>query len=318
MNRARVVEYDLDCGGKILHLSKRTHIIGILNITPDSFSDGGLYFRQDRAIARAVEMVEEGADIIDIGGESTRPYADPVDEDEEMRRVIPVIEKLSGEISVPISIDTTKATVAEAAIRVGAQIVNDISALHFDPRMAAIVAKYRSGVILMHMKGSPKDMQNNPEYTDIIGEIVEYLNQSILTALGAGISQDKIIVDPGIGFGKKWPDNFLIINRLNEFQTLNCPLLVGVSRKSFIGKALGLPEEERIMGTAAAITASILNGVHIVRVHDIKEMAQVVNIADRIKNATETGKRRPENGDRKPETGKRKHNNLNTILIISA
>lgn len=285
MNPAQIVEYNLECGDKILHLSNRTHIMGILNITPDSFSDGGLYFQQDRAIARAMEMVEEGADIIDIGGESSRPYADAVDEDEEMRRVIPVIEKLFGEISVPISIDTTKAAVAEAAIQAGAQIVNDISALHFDPHMATIVAKYRSGVILMHMKGSPRDMQNNPEYADIIGEIVEYLNQSILMALQAGISQDKIIVDPGIGFGKNWLDNFLIINRLNEFQVLNRPLLIGVSRKSFIGKALGLPEEERIMGTAAAIAASILMGVHIVRVHDVKDMAQVVNIADRIKNA---------------------------------
>lgn len=277
------VPFELDCGCKILHLSERTHVMGVLNVTPDSFFDGGLYFEHERALERAFKMVEDGADLIDVGGESTRPGADPVDTSEEIRRVISVIEGLRGKISVPISIDTKKAEVAEAAIQAGAHVVNDISALRFDPRMALVVVNYGVPVILMHMKGTPKDMQINPEYTDLIGEIYDYLDRRIQGALKEGIPLEKIVVDPGIGFGKKWKDNFVILERLKEFQGLGCPLLVGVSRKSFIGWALNLPEEERLMGTAAAVAASILQGAHIVRVHDVKEIVQVARIVNRIK-----------------------------------
>lgn len=277
--------FDLDCGCKTLHLSERTHVMGVLNVTPDSFYDGGRYFNRDRAVEKVLEMVEEGADIIDVGGESTRPGADPVDVSEEMRRVIPVIERLRGKMRVPISIDTRRSEVAEAAIRAGASIVNDVTGLRFDRKMTEVVAKFGVPVVVMHMKGSPKDMQKNPEYDDLIGEIYEYFDQSIQMALRAGISRGKIVVDPGIGFGKKWEDNFVVLKHLKVFQDLDCPLLVGVSRKSFIGWALDLAEGERLMGTAAAVAASVLQGVHIVRVHDVKEMVQVVRIVDRVKSA---------------------------------
>jgi len=275
----------LDCGFKKLDLSERTHVMGILNVTPDSFYDGGQYFDSSRAVERVYQMVEEGADLIDIGGESTRPGADPLSTSEEMQRVLPVIEKLQGKISVPVSIDTRKSEVAEAALQAGAHLVNDISGLRFDPKMASTVARYRVPVVLMHIKGSPKDMQKKPEYKDLIGEIYDYLNQSIRKALDAGIPKENIVVDPGIGFGKKWEDNCTILKHLNKFQRLGCPLLIGVSRKSFIGWALGLPEEDRLIGTAAAVAISILRGANIVRVHDVKEMVQVARIADKIKNA---------------------------------
>lgn len=277
------LDYELDCCGKKLRLSERTHIMGILNVTPDSFSDGGKYFEPDLAVEKAVQMTDEGADIIDIGGESTRPGSDPVSIDEEIRRIIPVIERLKDEVPIPISIDTQKAKVAEAAIRAGACIVNDISALRSDLNMASVVSESNVPVVLMHMKGRPKIMQKNPIYTDLIGEIYAFLNERVQYAVEAGVSREKIIVDPGIGFGKKWTDNYVILRRLQTFHDLGCPLLIGVSRKSFIGWALDLPEEERMMGTAAAVTASVLQGVHIVRVHDVKEMAQVVRIADHIR-----------------------------------
>lgn len=278
--------FDLDCGCKTLHLSERTHVMGVLNVTPDSFFDGGRYFDGDCALKRALEMVEEGADLIDVGGESTRPGADEVNASEEIKRVIPIIEKLQGKISVPISIDTRKSEVAEAAIQAGAHIVNDISSLQFDPRMVSVVVKFGVPVVVMHMTGSPKDMQKNPKYDDLIGEIYDYLDHRIQMASEAGIPREKIIVDPGIGFGKKWADNFIILRRLREFRELGCPLLIGVSRKSFIGWALDLPEDERLMGTAAAVAASVLKGVHIVRVHDVKEMVQVVRIVDCIKQSS--------------------------------
>ena len=288
---ASPMNYELDCCGKTLRLSERTHVMGILNVTLDSFSDGGRYFESDRAVERALQMESEGADIIDIGGESTRPGSDPVPMDEEMRRVIPVIERLRGDLSVPISIDTQKAEVAEAAIRAGACIVNDISALRSDPNLAPVVSKFNVPVVLMHMKGRPKIMQKNPKYADLIGEIYDFLNERVRYAVEAGVSREKIIVDPGIGFGKKWEDNYVILHRLQAFHDLGCPLLIGVSRKSFIGRALDLPEEERMLGTAAAVTASVLQGVPIVRVHDVKEMAQVVRIADQIRMSGNDRKR---------------------------
>jgi len=275
----------LDCGVRVLDLSRRTHLMGILNVTPDSFYDGGRYFDLKKGVERGVFMAEKGADIIDVGGESTRPGADSITPSEEIERVIPVIEELRKRVDVPISIDTRKSEVAEAAIEAGANIVNDISGLRHDPNMASLVARCGVPVVVMHIKGSPKNMQDNPVYQDLIGDIVQYLKQSIKLAINSGIAKDKIIIDPGIGFGKQRPDNFLILKELDVFKSLGYPLLVGVSRKSFIGWALNLPEEERLMGTAAAVAACALKGVHIVRVHDIEEMKHVVHIADLIRTA---------------------------------
>ena len=286
---SRPVSFEIDCGPHVLRLSERTHVMGVLNVTPDSFSDAGQYYETDRAVERAYEMAEEGADIIDIGGESTRPGSDSISTEEELARVIPVIQRLHGRINVPISIDTTKSIVAREAIKAGAHIVNDISALRYDPGMAGVVAEHGIPLILMHMKGLPKNMQKNPTYTDLIGEIYEFLDERVETAVEAGIARDRIIVDPGIGFGKKWPDNFILLSRLKQFHGLGCPLLIGVSRKSFIGWALNRPEDDRVMGTAAAVAASILKGAHIVRVHDVKEMVQVVQIVDRIRNTVPSG-----------------------------
>jgi dihydropteroate synthase len=267
-----------------LDFSDKTYIMGILNVTPDSFSDGGRFFDPASAIHRGVQMVEDGADIIDIGGESTRPGADPITIEEELRRTIPVIEALARKIRTPISIDTCKAEVAKSALEAGAAIVNDISGLRYDPRMAKVVAGYSVPVVIMHMKGSPKDMQKAPVYEALIPEILDYLREGIRMATEAGIPEDKIIVDPGIGFGKRFEHNLEIIHNLCEFVLLEKPLLVGPSRKAFIGKILGdVPSEERLEGTAAAVAISIFNGAHIIRVHDVKEMAKVVKVADAIK-----------------------------------
>lgn len=278
----QTMPFDLDCGSGILHLSERTHIMGILNVTPDSFFDGGRHFSQERAVERGLQMVDEGADIVDVGGESTRPGADPVSVSEEMERVVPVIRGIRSKTTVPISIDTRKSEVVKAAVEAGANLVNDVSGLRFDPRMASVVANAGVPVVVMHMRGSPKDMQKNPVYDNLMGEIYDFLDQRIQTALEAGIPREKIVVDPGIGFGKKYEDNFVILRRLEAFQGLGCPLLVGVSRKSFIGWALNQREEERLLGTAAAVAASVLRGAHIVRVHDVKEMVQVVRICDYV------------------------------------
>ncbi|RPI37134.1 MAG: dihydropteroate synthase [Nitrospiraceae bacterium] len=269
--------YDLD-------LDKRTHIMGILNITPDSFSDGGLHFDRSEAVEHALRMVADGADMLDIGGESTRPGSEPVSLDEELRRTVPVIEALAKKISVPISIDTYKSKVALRALEAGASIVNDISGMRFDPEMPEVVARFKVPVVIMHMKGTPKDMQMNPTYDAVIPEIIDYFNESIRLAVQAGISEDMIILDPGIGFGKTFEHNLEIINNLDQLLPLKKPLLVGPSRKAFLGKILGgLPPQERIEGTAASVAISIIKGAHIVRVHDVKEMARVVKVADAIK-----------------------------------
>jgi dihydropteroate synthase len=261
--------------------SKRTYVMGILNVTPDSFSDGGRYFTLDLALEHALKMIEDGADIIDVGGESTRPGSDPVPIEEELRRVIPVIKELAKRTKVPISIDTYKSEVARQALDNGALIVNDISGLRFDEKMAEVVAEYKASVVLMHIKGTPKTMQQNPEYKDVISEIYSYLSESVDLALSAGIKQ--IIVDPGIGFGKRLIDNLEIIRRLREFKSLGYPILIGVSRKSFIGNILNLPVDQRLEGTAGAVAISVWNGANIVRVHDVKEMVRVVRIVDAIK-----------------------------------
>jgi dihydropteroate synthase len=264
--------------------SKRTYIMGILNVTPDSFSDGGLFSNKSAAIKHALRMVEDGADIIDIGGESTRPCSNPVPPEEELGRTIPVIEAIAREIPIPISIDTYKADVAKMALDAGASIINDISGLRYDPVMAKVVAAYKIPVVVMHIKGNPKDMQKNPRYEALIPEILDYLRGSIRIALEAGIAGNMIVVDPGIGFGKTFEQNLNILHDLREFALLEKPLLIGASRKAFIGKILGgAPPDERREGTAAAVAISILNGADIVRVHDVKEMVKVAKVADAIK-----------------------------------
>ncbi len=268
-----------------LDFDKKTYIMGVLNVTPDSFSDGGLFFNEKKAIEHAIRLIEDGADIIDIGGESTRPGSEPVSVEEEIRRTIPVIKAILREIKVPISIDTYKAGVARQALDAGASIVNDISGLRFDPEMPEVVSEYKVPVIIMHIKGRPKDMQQNPVYEALIPEIMDYLRISIRLANKFGISDDKIIIDPGIGFGKTFEHNLEIIKNLKEFTLLGRPVAVGVSRKAFIGKILGdVPPSERLEGTAAAVAISIFNGANIIRVHDVKEMARVAKVADAIKN----------------------------------
>ncbi len=270
---------------KSMHLSARTHIMGVLNVTPDSFSDGGKFFKSDEAVAQGMRMAEEGADIIDVGGESTRPGSDPIPPEEELSRVIPVISSLVKRTDVPISIDTYKAEVAKRALDAGAEMINDISALRFDPQMRKIVSQYRVPVVLMHMKGTPKSMQRNPSYRDVVGEITQYLKESIMLAQDSGIEKEKIIVDPGIGFGKRLKDNLNILKNLREFSILGCPILIGCSRKSFIGRTLDLQTEERLEGSLAALVVAVMNGASIVRVHDVKESRRAAAIADAIRYA---------------------------------
>ncbi|MFA5847221.1 MAG: dihydropteroate synthase [Thermodesulfovibrionales bacterium] len=270
-----------------LDFSKRTYIMGILNVTPDSFSEGGQYFDKSLAIKRAYEMVEEGADIIDIGGESTRPGSEPVPLEEELRRTIPVIEAIVKNIKVPISIDTYKADVAKRALDAGASMVNDISGMRFDPEMPKVVSQYKVPVVIMHIKGNPKTMQKEPVYEALIPEIMDYLRMSIRLAVKFGIDEDKIVIDPGIGFGKTFDHNLEIIKNLHEFTLLEKPLLIGPSRKAFLGKILNdAPASERLEGTAAAVAISILNGADIVRVHDVKEMKKVALVADAVKRGS--------------------------------
>lgn len=259
-----------------------TRVMGILNATPDSFYEQGKFSDHRKAIDKGIKMEADGADIIDIGGESTRPGAVQVDEAEELTRVIPVIEGLAADVRIPLSIDTYKSQVAEAAIQAGATIVNDISGMQFDAGMPEVIKHYNVPIVLMHIKGKPHDMQVDPTYDNMMDEIYMYFEDRISAAVEAGVERDLIIIDPGIGFGKRLWDNYEILQRLPEFRGLGCPILVGPSRKSFIGKALDLPVEERLEGTAAAVTAAVLGGSHIIRVHDIKEMLRVVQIADLI------------------------------------
>ncbi len=261
----------------------RTYIMGVLNVTPDSFFDKGRFFDKDKAFAHALDMARDGADIIDVGGESTRPGANDVSVGEELDRVIPVIEAISKEAHVTVSIDTRKAKVADAALRAGATIVNDISGLKFEAAMAGVVAKYRATIILMHMKGTPRDMQTNPIYTDVIKEIQESLGESIGIARNAGIREDNIIIDPGIGFGKTVEHNIEILKRLDEFKVLGYPICIGTSRKSFIGKILGSDDPaDRLAGTIATCVISIMKGASLLRVHDVKETIQAARITDTI------------------------------------
>jgi len=263
-------------------LDKRTYVMGILNRTPDSFSDGGKYMSEEGAVSYALNMVRDGADIIDIGGESTRPGSFPVDGAEELSRVIPVIKRLKALIDVPISIDTSKSLVAKAALENGASIVNDITGLRGDPDMAGIVAKFDVPVCIMHMKGSARTMQISPRYDDLIGEIRSFLRESIDLAVSAGIDEKKIMVDPGIGFGKTVEHNLRIIKELRKFTALGRPILIGPSRKSFIGQILNSSVSERLTGTASSVALAISNGANIVRVHDVREMVDAARVADSI------------------------------------
>jgi dihydropteroate synthase len=267
-----------------LDFSAKTCIMGILNVTPDSFSDAGVHFDAERAVDRAFRMVEEGADIIDIGGESTRPGSDPLPAEEELRRTVPVIEKLATGLKIPLSIDTYKAEIARRALDAGASIVNDISGARFDPDMPKVLAEYKVPVVLMHIRGNPKSMQVNPTYAALIPEIIDSLKSSVMRVLNAGVREEMIIIDPGIGFGKTFEHNLAILNNLDAFAAMGRPLLVGPSRKAFLGKILGgAPPHERVEGTAAAVAISIMKGANIIRVHDVKEMAKVARVADAIR-----------------------------------
>lgn len=276
------------CRDQRLVLGERTLIMGVLNVTPDSFSDGGAFFDVNQAVEHALIMQDQGADMIDVGGESTRPGAEPVALEQELERVVPVIMALKERISIPISIDTYKAAVAKKALQAGAHIVNDIGGLGFDPEMAGVVASSGAGLIMMHIKGEPRNMQQNPVYEHVVRDLIGFFQDRIDSARNAGINPKQLVIDPGIGFGKTLVHNYTLIRNLPEFKCLGYPILVGPSRKSFIGKVLNLPVQERLEGTLAAVTACILKGADIVRVHDIKETVRAAHVADLI-----AGKRNP-------------------------
>ena len=269
----------------LLSKKKRSLIMGILNVTPDSFSDGGDYLEKNLAVDYALKMVDQGADIIDIGGESTRPFSDPVSFEEEISRVIPVIESIRKNSDVCISIDTTKSKVAHKALESGASFINDISAMEIDPEMVNVALKFDCPLVLMHMKGIPKNMQDNPKYKSLINDIKKYLLKRIDFAISKGIDRKKIIIDPGIGFGKTVENNFEIINNLDQFVEMNLPVLLGASRKSFIGVTLDLPEKERIEGSIAANIIGLQKGAKIFRVHDVVETNRAMVIANKIFNS---------------------------------
>ncbi len=276
-------------GGVEFAWGTRTFVMGVLNVTPDSFSDGGRFATAEAAIARGQQMAEEGADLIDIGGESTRPGAQDVSEEEEIARVVPVIERLASTLKIPISIDTTKARVAEAAVNAGATLVNDISGFRFDLEMAHTIARLKVAACAMHIQGTPRTMQANPSYFDVVGEIMEALAAAVDHGIRSGIPGENILVDPGIGFGKTAEHNLFVLQNLRQLRGLGQPILVGASRKSFIGKLTGSPAEERLPGTLAAHTAAILNGAELVRAHDVKEAVQAARVADAIVRASEGG-----------------------------
>ena len=266
--------------------TKRPLLMGIVNVTPDSFSDGGLYFETKKAIARARELEMEGADIVDIGGESSRPFSQPITLEEEFRRVIPVIKAIAPELKIPISIDTYKAKIAQAAIEAGAKIINDISALRFDKDMAKVAADYKTPIVLMHMKGTPRDMQINPYYDDVLKEVYDFLEKRIDYALAQGIEKGQIAIDPGIGFGKRLEDNLRLIKHLPLFKDLGQPVLLGPSRKAFIGKVLNIDvPARRDIGTLGVVALATLLGADVIRVHAVKEARQIIKIVKAIMNS---------------------------------
>src|SRR6185503_12224360 len=268
--------------GRTIELGKRTAIIGVLNITPDSFSDGGRNFEPERAIDRALELESEGADILEVGGESTRPGATRLPVLEELERVMPVLRGLAGRLSIPIAIDTYKSEVADAAFEQGVVIINDVSALRFDPALADVAARTGAILVLMHMRGEPGTMQKIEPSADIFAEIETDLAQAIRLAESRGVKRRQIIVDPGIGFGKTLEQNLAIINHLDRFESFGLPLMIGTSRKSFIGKLTGREAGDRLFGTAASVAAAIIRGAHIVRVHDVSQILDVVRVTDAL------------------------------------
>jgi dihydropteroate synthase len=281
-------QFQLRLAARALALGERTLVMGVLNVTPDSFSDGGLFLNADAAVAQAVTMERAGADIIDVGGESTRPGSVGVSVETELARVLPVIEKLRGKIRIPISVDTSKSEVAAAAAAAGAEIVNDVTALRNDPRIAEVARQGRLALILMHMRGKPRTMQKMPFARDVLRDVEKGLRHAVTLARRAGVMKSQIVLDPGIGFGKSYEQNCELLARLPELARLSYPLLVGTSRKSFIGKVLEKSKvpagygAERIWGTAATVAASILQGAHIIRVHDVAEMVQVARVCDAV------------------------------------
>ena len=275
----------LKCGKYTIDLNNKPALMGVLNVTPDSFSDGGLYNTHQKAINRVDEMIAQGADIIDIGGESTRPGAEPVSEKEESARVIPVIKEIVRKFNIPISIDTRKTEVAKKALDAGAHIVNNVEGLKNNEILGKIVARYDVPIILMHMKGNPKTMQKDIKYRSVISDIIEELKNSITLARDAGIREDNILVDPGIGFGKTTDDNLKIINRINDFKILKKSVVLGPSRKAFIGNVLNLDVSERLEGTLAVVAYASLKGVNIIRVHDVAQTRRVIDMVKAIKDA---------------------------------
>src|ERR1700737_1051645 len=278
-------KFKLRLGSGMLLLGERTLVMGVLNVTPDSFSDGGKFYDVKAAVRRALEIEEDGAGILDVGGESTRPESEAIGDDEEVERVLPVLNALRNCLKIPISIDTKKAAVAEVALGAGAQIINDISGLRGDPGMAAVAAKNRAPIILMHIRGTPQTMQRGPFARNVMADVIAGLRWSLSQARKAGVGESQIILDPGIGFGKSFAQNYELLQKLPELAKLGYPLLVGTSRKGFLGATLAregksAPPEERIWATAATVSASILGGAHIVRVHDVAEMAEVARAAD--------------------------------------
>jgi len=288
MTRRRIYKLRLRRGNFLL--GRKTLVMGVLNVTPDSFSDGGEFLDTRLAVQRAMEIQRDGADIIDIGAESTRPGSKEISAAEELSRLLPVLEALQRKLKIPISVDTQKAAVAEIAIGAGAQVINDVSGLRRDPQMADVVARHGAAIVLMHMRGTPRTMQKMPFAKNVMKDVFNGLRQSVALARSAGIAKDKIVIDPGIGFGKSFEQNYEFLAKLTEFAKLGYPLLVGPSRKGFLAKTLArhgkpAPVEERLWGTAATVTASILGGAHMVRVHDVKEIVQVARIADCIASA---------------------------------
>jgi dihydropteroate synthase len=279
--------YELEWNGFHLSLGKKTRIMGVLNVTPDSFSDGGLFFERDRAIAQGETLAAQGADLLDIGGESARPFSDPVSVDEEIQRIVPVIKTLVKRISIPISVDTYKAEVAKAALDAGASLVNDISALSFDPHLAQVIVDYQVPVILMHIKGTPRDMQVHPKYDHLLAEIHQFFVERIEVAQSQGIPLDNIMLDPGIGFGKTIDHNLTLIKRLDYFQDLNRPIVLGTSRKAFIGRLTNQEPLDRDWGTAATSVVGVWQGAHMVRVHNVGAAKQVLAVADALSEAAE-------------------------------
>jgi dihydropteroate synthase len=272
-------------GSRVLPCGDRTLVMGVLNVTPDSFSDGGQFFDPEAAVARGIEMISDGADIVDVGGESTRPGAEPVGPDEEQRRVVPVIKRLSAELDVPISVDTRKPEVAEAALEGGATIVNDISGAR-DPRILDVTREAGAGLVLMHMRGEPATMQEFTDYVDVVAEVRDQLRLRMEAAIFAGVEADYIVVDPGIGFAKTPDQNLVLLRDVDSLFDLGRPVLVGPSRKSFIGKVLDLDVDQRLEGTAGAVAWLVAHGVHIIRVHDVKEMVRVIRVVEAIERGS--------------------------------